>query len=536
MSEKDKNTGPMLHRRTFLKLTGIATVASALDGCSSFSVDTADTSSTDETGVANVSVDDASAVADGVVQPPENLGSLPLPPMLEGDLSGGIRTFELNLQPGQREWIAGNPTATYGINGDFLGPTLHFHRGERVRLKVTNSLEEATTIHWHGLELPAKSDGGPYQIIDPGTTWIAEYDIIQRPLMAWYHPHQMHQTARHVYMGMAGLIYLDDPAQSVKLPSTYGVDDIPLVIQDRRFAADGSHPYSTDEPLTEQDILAGLKGEMMLVNGAIMPTATIQQGLIRLRILNGSNARTYNLGFTDDRLFYRIGNEGGLYEAPIETTRVLLAPAERAEILIDFGTDVQGTTIGLKSYSSEVVDTLFTGPGTDLADAVDHTDFDIMSFEIGEPSVTNITIPTAFEPIARMKGSEAVRMRSLTLSMRGPSVFINNAQMLDMDNVPAEINFQIPAGDVEIWTLTSTSGMAHPLHIHHRHFQILDIDGEAPPPQLDGWKDTILLQQDQVVRILLKFVGTADSEYPYMFHCHILEHEDAGMMGQFYIV
>ncbi len=207
MSEMHTKATPMLHRRTLLKLAGAATVGlvvpSVLGGCNSDSVGNSDALSSDEAVVA-----DESAV-------PTNLGSLPLPPKLEGDLADGIRTFKLNLQAGQMEWIAGNPTATYGINGDFLGPTLHFHRGERVRLNVTNSLDEATTIHWHGMELPAKSDGGPYQMIEPEATWISEYDIIQRPLMGWYHPHLMHKTARQVYMGMAGLIYLDDAAQSV---------------------------------------------------------------------------------------------------------------------------------------------------------------------------------------------------------------------------------------------------------------------------------------------------------------------------------
>ncbi len=462
---------------------------------------------------------------------------LPVPPMLEGEVIDGVRVFKLDLQTGMIEWVPGNPTETYGVNGPVLGPTLHLRKGESVRIEVTNSLNETSTIHWHGMELPARSDGGPYQPIEAGATWVSEFDVIQRPLMAWYHPHHMHQTARHVYMGMAGLIYIDDPAESLDLPSTYGIDDLPLVVQDRRFAADGTHPYSAGSTLAMPDRMAGLKGETMLVNGVIEPTYTIQRGLIRLRILNGSNARNYNFGFSDNRSFQYIGNDGGLFDAPIPATRVLLAPAERAEILVDFSADTKGDVISLQSYSGEVLSSLFAGNmGANLADALDESTFAIMSFEVGDPPESTLTPPTNFAPQERLLESDAVRTRSIVLSMGMGAVFINGEQMTDMSSVPAAINFNIPAGDVEIWEVSNASGMAHPLHLHNRHFQVLDIDGESPPAYLAGWKDTVLVKPGQDMRLLVSFAGTADSEFPYMFHCHILEHEDAGMMGQFYLV
>src|SRR5688572_8200816 len=117
---------------------------------------------------------------------------LPVPPLVDGELEGGVRVFRLDLQTGTRDFVGGAPTATYGVNGAYLGPTLRFRRGERVRLEVTNSLAETTTLHWHGMHVPARSDGGPYQTVAPGTTWVAEYDVNQRPMTAWYHPHQMH--------------------------------------------------------------------------------------------------------------------------------------------------------------------------------------------------------------------------------------------------------------------------------------------------------------------------------------------------------
>ncbi len=516
-----KKSSESLSRRNVLKLAGAGLVAPFVIGaCGS--------DSSEGTG------DGGPVSGDGGPLPG---GLLAVPPMLEGELVDGVRVFQLNLQAGSVEWIAGNPTPTYGVNGPVLGPTLHFRKGESTRIEVTNSLEESTTIHWHGMEVPARSDGGPYQVISAGATWVSEFDVIQRPMMAWYHPHLMHQTARHVYMGMAGLIYVDDPAEQVDLPSTYGIDDLPIVIQDRRFAADGTHPYSNSGSLDMIDRMAGLKGETMLVNGLVDANYTIQKGLIRLRLLNGSNARNYNLGFSDGRTFQLIGSDGGLLEAPIEVTRVLLGPAERAEILVDFSGDSTGDSLKLQSFSGEVFGRLFTGNmGANLADALDNATFDIMSFEVGDPPAATITPPASFAALDFLSETDAVRTRSIDLSMRMGSVFINREQMLNMNSVPAAINFSINAGEVEIWEVSNSSGMAHPLHLHNRHFQILDIDGATPTAQLAGWKDTVLVRPGQSLRLLVHFQGTADADVPYMFHCHILEHEDAGMMGQFYIV
>ncbi len=462
---------------------------------------------------------------------------LPVPPVDDGVLEGGVRVFRLTLQAGTVDFGAGAPTATYGVNGAYLGPTLRFRRGDRVRLEVTNALAEITTVHWHGMHLPASADGGPYQTIAPGATWVSEYDVTQRPATAWYHPHQMHATGRHVYMGMAGLIFVEDAAPTADLPSTYGVDDLPLILQDRRLFADGTHPYSDGATPAMHDRMAGLKGGTMLVNGAVVPRGRVDRGLVRLRVLNGSNARNYHLGFGDGRRFLLIATDGGRLAAPLSTTRVLVAPGERVELLVDFGADPTGAAVVLQSFSGEVRSTLFTGQmGANLADDLDGQTFDLATFEVGEAPAVTIPPPTAFEPIAPPDPAAAIRTRSLSLAMGMGSVSINGVQMTQLEPVPAAISFEIPVGDTELWTITNTSGMAHPLHIHHRHFQIVDVDGAPPPPALAGWKDTVLVAPGQAVRVLLTFAGVADRAYPYMFHCHILEHEDHGMMGRFFLV
>jgi FtsP/CotA-like multicopper oxidase with cupredoxin domain len=505
----------MLDRRAFLGACGLSAASRLLPACSSDAGDEA------------------------ITPPPDgsDAGTFVVPPLLEGDIVDGVRVFRLDLRPGQVEWLTGAPTATYGVNGNYLGPTLHFHRGERVRIEVTNSLAETTTLHWHGMQVPSRSDGGPYQTIVAGAMWAAEYDVNQRALTAWYHPHQMHETARHVYMGMAGMIITEDDGDTASLPHSYGIDDLPVVIQDRHFFADGTHPYSAGKTLTMRDMMAGVRGETMLINGVRTPRRVVPRGLVRLRLLNGSNARIYNVGVSDNRSFLHIASDGGLLDAPLTTSRVLLAPGERAEILVDFGADAAGAQVRLQSFSGEVFSSLYTGAmGANLTDALDRTTFDLMTFEAGSETSSSVT-PTSFEPIVRTPEGTAVRTRPIAFAMAMGSFTINGATMTGLGSaVPAAINYQIKNGDTEIWSVTNTSGVSHPLHLHNRHFQILDIDGAPPPPALAGWKDTTIIAPGRTLRLIVGFDGTPDVEFPYMFHCHILEHEDMGMMGQFYIV
>jgi len=461
-------------------------------------------------------------------------GDFVVPPLDEGELVGGVRVFRLRLQTGTVEWVPGAPTETFGANGDLLGPTLRLVRGEPVRIEVENGLAVTTTLHWHGLQVPARADGGPYQTIAPGARWTSDFDVVQRAMTAWYHPHPMHETARHVYMGLAGMIVVDDPALATELPHTYGVDDLPIIIQDRRLSADGTHPYSPGKTPGMHDMMSGLRGETLLVNGRITPHAVVPRGLVRLRVLNGSNARIYHLGFADDRTFLHVGSDGGLLSAPVETRRVLVAPGERVELLVDFA---DARPVELRSYSGEVFDSLYTGMmGANLTDALDRGTFPIMTFEPGTDAAPVATAPAAFDPVVREPESEAVRTRPISMAMQMGGFTLNGARMTDLANVPAALDLRIKAGEVEVWSVANTSGVAHPLHVHNRHFQILDIDGQPPPPELAGWKDTTIIRPGRVVRLLVRFEGTPDTERPYLFHCHILEHEDMGMMGRFFLV
>src|SRR5918996_5211442 len=224
---------------------------------------------------------------------------LAIPRLLEPQEEDGRKVFDLTLQQGSAELLPGKPAETWGVNGSYLGPTLRAERGDRVELRVRNELPETTTVHWHGMHLPAAADGGPHQTIEPGMTWTPSWRIDQPAATLWYHPHPDGETADHVYSGLAGLFLIDDPESGeLPLPADYGIDDIPLVIQDKRFHEDGSLDFS-------QGLISptGRLGDRILVNGTYDPHLEIGHERVRFRLVNASNARIYNVGFADDRDF-----------------------------------------------------------------------------------------------------------------------------------------------------------------------------------------------------------------------------------------
>ena len=265
---------------------------------------------------------------------------LQIPEQSFGTVVDGRRQFHLTVAEGTREFLPGKQTPTAGVNGPYLGPTLRLRRGEDVDLIVQNDLDEMTTMHWHGMHVPARMDGTPHQRIEPGESWTASFPVHQQAAPLWYHPHPHGTTGRQVYRGVSGLMWIDDAeSDALDLPKTYGVDDIPLVIQDRQFDDNGAFRFA----LTQ----GAVYGNTMLVNGTWSPLLRVESRRIRLRLLNGSNARIYYVGFDDGREFHQIATDGGFLEAPLRTDRVRLAPGERAELLVDFS---DGAEVVLKSY------------------------------------------------------------------------------------------------------------------------------------------------------------------------------------------
>ncbi|MEU6426372.1 multicopper oxidase domain-containing protein [Microbispora sp. NPDC046973] len=429
---------------------------------------------------------------------------LRVPPLLHPKPGkDGVRRFELSMQAGRTRILPGRQTPTWGFNGGFLGPTLRAGRGDKVQMAVHNRLPEVSTVHWHGMRLPARMDGGPHQPIEPGAVWTPHWTIDQPAATSWYHPHPHGTTAQHVYRGLAGMFILDEDLD-LDLPGDYGVDDFPLILQDKRFAADGSFD---GDPLKGT---FGILGDHVLVNGTYNPHLSVTTERVRFRVLNGSNARMYTLVFADKRRFHVIANDGGLLGAPVEVEAISLTPGERAEIVVAFA---PGEQVVLRTADN----------GVDIGEG----DFDLLKLVAAGTLKPAPGVPARLAPLTPITAPAGATVRRFKLS--GHDAI--NGRGMDM----TRIDEVVPAGAVEIWEIENNV-YSHNFHIHEVAFQVLDVDGSAPPAYATGYKDTVYVPAKSVVRLAVRFGGYSDPASPYMYHCHILRHEDSGMMGQFVIV
>ena len=233
----------------------------------------------------------------GMGEPAPFSTPLPIPKLIDAAKQGNA--VKLKVMSGRHAFIKGKPTRTYGYSAPILGPVIRLRRGDEVKMTVENALDFVTTVHWHGLLVPGYNDGGPQQLIHPGDSWRPVLKIDQPAATLWFHPHPHHDTARQIYMGLTGMIIVDDGSDArLGLPRTFGVDDLPIILQDRSFDSDGSIEYDNND-LNPLDIIYGARGETIIVNGAIAPFAKVPPGLVRLRLLNAANAQNFELRFSD---------------------------------------------------------------------------------------------------------------------------------------------------------------------------------------------------------------------------------------------
>lgn len=461
------------------------------------------------------------------------------PLFIPDTLSGTV--FNLDVQTGTKQFIGTNNTPTYGYNGNFLGPTLIINKDDSITLNVTNNLPQATTVHWHGFHVSPENDGGPHQLINPGATWSPSFKMLNEAATFWYHPHGEGKTEIQVSKGLAGMIIVRDTIEKkYALPRRYGIDDFPLIIQSKAF--DVLYQFAT---ATHED-------SVMMVNGTIDPYLQVPQQLVRLRLLNGSADRTYYLGLSDSSDFYLIGSDGGLLAQPHLTNRIRLSTGERAEVIINFANYTQGTQLYLKSYASElsrgIIGADSVGTNTIVmmegyySNPLNGVDFNVLRFDVTVPTANPVTtISSSFAPKSPYLESNADVSRSIHFSadttLSGMDAFANGPFL--MNNTPFDmdsVNIVTYLNNTEIWTLTNSTMVAHPFHIHDIEFFVLDINGNPPPPEYQGLKDVILVKPNDTVRFITKFTTFADPMVPYMFHCHLLHHEDDGMMGAFLVV
>ncbi|MBV1869176.1 MAG: multicopper oxidase domain-containing protein, partial [Marinosulfonomonas sp.] len=267
-------------------------------------------------------------------------------------------------------------------------------------------------------------------------------------------------------------------------------------------------------------------------NGTVQPYFKVTTEKLRLRLLNGANASIYNLAFSDGRQFVQIASDGGLLSEPVPMSKLRLAPGERAEIIVDFTGD---ETALLQSVGADAQ----SGMGRMMAEQTPH--FDMIEFRARENLIPSATVPEKLATLPVVSAKDAVRSRKFLLEMMGMGRmrmmgmgggFTINGEAMDIGRIDEVVNL----GEIEIWEIANAGPMIHPFHIHNTQFRILDRNGQAPEANETGLKDTVIVDPGEVVRVLVQFENYTDSERPYMYHCHILEHEDAGMMGQFTVV
>lgn len=482
--------------------------------------------------------------------------ALTIPQLLDARELGN--KVPLIAKAGVTEFMPNFKTEAYGYSAPYLGPVVRVHRGDTVTMNVSNQLDKVTTVHWHGLFVPSELDGGPYNPIDPGQFWQPSLKIDQPESTAWFHPHPHGDTARQVYKGLAGLLYVEDgSAKDLGLPTRYGADDLPIVLQDRNFGAEGELIYD-DTPMA---IMHGSRGDTIIVNGAIGPVAEVPKSVVRLRFLNGANARNFRLVFDDRRPMHVIASDNGYLASAVPVRELTIAPGERYEVLVDFSDGKPGVlltyadhngrfgsevTQQVRAYLAQMMDLLTPVIRFDPIAEIKPVIMDIPSKLVDLPPPGTLQTPrrrsfildsmtAANMPMAQNTGL----MQGMDHSQMGGSMNMGatsglamgmkmgiNGKPFDMVRIDAEMKM----GDREIWAIRGTE-MAHPFHIHGASFRILNMDGAKPLQHLTGWKDTVLV--NEYAELLVSFDQKADAAKPFVFHCHILEHEDAGMMAQY---
>ncbi|OYU83110.1 MAG: bilirubin oxidase [Flavobacterium sp. BFFFF2] len=447
-------------------------------------------------------------------------------------------TFDLNIHESTKQLQTGNQTITGSINNEtFWGPTLFVNKGDVIQMNVTNNLNESTTLHWHGMHLPAVMDGGPHQIIPAGTLWQPHWTVMNQATTLWYHPHLHESTHEQMTKGVGGFIIVKDAAEAaLALPRTYGVDDIVLALTSRSF-------NTTNNTFISPPTSARVYGDYLLANGTINAQYTLPKQMVRMRILNAEIERSYNIGFSDDRTFYIIGNDGGLLNAPVAVTRVKLSVGERIEILVNLGSDAVGSSIDLKAYNSSQA---FGFPGGepnttgDFGSLLNNTDFKLLHINVGPTTTNPITaMPTTLLNDTYWTAANATVTRAIAVTNGNPGPA---SVPFNFDNVTYSLTMTpkvVNLNAIEKWTVTNSNVFGHSFHLHDVEFKIVARNGSATSvgTHESGWKDTFYLPKNESVTFVAKFDDFADSDvnHPYMYHCHFGGHEDGGMMGQFIV-
>ncbi|WP_338686855.1 multicopper oxidase domain-containing protein [Streptomyces acidiscabies] len=437
-----------------------------------------------------------------------NTATLTVPDLLEGTTSGTTTTFTLEAKTGTHDVLSGVSSTSAGYNGSYLGPTMKWTNGSTVLLNITNSLGADTTVHFHGAHIPPEMDGGPQNSFADGKTWSPTFEVKDEAKTLWYHPHALGTTAEQVVRGLAGMIIVeDDSTASAALPGDYGVDDIPIILQSLAADSGGDVKYN----LT--GYLGGSLVYPLLCNGVNVDdttlTFTATKKRTRFRVLNASPADILTVQRSDGGTLTQIATDQGYLASAAEVKSIRLVAGARAEFVMDLSDAVTLQTVVTTGW-------VRGGSGT----------YDFLTVT-PSASDTPAELPSALNSITRYDTS-SFTARTITLGQSGLNMTINGSVGTTMSGM-AMISTTLDAE--EIWTVTNATQLEHSFHLHDVPFQLIEINGEKPTGVDLGWFDTFEVVGGGSIKIAMKFTDFADDTYMYMLHCHLLQHEDEGMMA-----
>lgn len=419
----------------------------------------------------------------------------------------GVVEVELTASRARLELAPGAESDAFVYNGRVPGPLLDVREGDRVRVRFRNELPEPTTVHWHGLHLPVDSDGSPFDPVDPGEERVYAFTVPYGTAGTyWYHPHPHHRTGYQVGKGLYGGIIVraaDDPL--AHLPERL------LILSDNRFADGGVIDIAPEGTAQARiDFENGREGDVLFVNGVVRPTVAIRAGEVqRWRVINASGARIYRLSLQGHTLLH-VGSDGGLFERPVEVDEILIATGERVEFLVR-GTGAPGSRSALRALPYDRYIRQTRPQDWDVPR-------DLLALQYAADAPVAMTpLPSRLRRVEWLDTTAVTATRLMVLTQG----FINGRHM-DPDRVDVESTL----GATEIWEIENLVGMDHPFHLHGFRFQVLDRDGVPEP--FPSWKDVVNVPRHSSARFIVRYENFAGK---WMFHCHILDHEDHGMMG-----
>jgi FtsP/CotA-like multicopper oxidase with cupredoxin domain len=489
------------------------------------------------------------------------------PADVELTLTAAVGEVSLLRGPATRVWrfhaklVRGPASTLQVLEGSYLGPVIRLRRGQRVRIRFVNQLGEPSIVHWHGLDVPELADGHPRLAIDQGREYVYNFEVTNRAGTYWYHPHPHMRTAAQVYHGLAGVLVISDSEEeALGLPS--GAGELLCVLQDRRFDAANQLVYAgAGDSRTASggmgrgrgvgmgmgmgmgmaqmmETMNGWLGDQMLVNGRVQPSIDVASRTYRVRLLNGSNARIYKLAWSDGSPMVIIGGDGGLLERAVTRKVLTLATGQRADLLLDLSGHPPGTDVRLESVAFPSADAGRVGMMGETSRVPQGARFTLMTLRTTTAREPRFAVPERLSADSfRVMGGAPVRRVPLTFMQMN---WLIDGRVFDMEDVAAAET--VAPGSTHIWELVNEinpmgMAMAHPIHLHGTQFRVLSRSG-GPDNALRegindaGWTDTVLVLPGESVRVQVTFSKHSGL---YLYHCHILEHEDMGMMRNFRI-